>query len=464
MTLKEYIKKRNLTKTPEPKAKSSKKSKKLHFVVQKHDARRLHYDFRLEYDGVLLSWAVPKGPSLNPNDKRLAVHVEDHPLEYRHFEGVIPKGNYGAGTVEIWDKGYYIPESDFSKGLKKGHLSFTLYGEKLEGIYDLIRIHSDPKNWLLIKRKTYKMPDKISPMLATLIKEPFNDPDWLFEIKWDGFRALAYIDKNKVQLKSRNNQSFNEKFNEIAEELQSISQNVILDGEIVVLDKKGNPQFHTLQNYHRNSEGYLCYYVFDLLHQEGELLVNLPLIERKERLKKLLESFPLERVRYSDHILEKGIPFFKKAAKKELEGIIAKKSDSHYQFKRSKDWLKIKTHLRQEVVIAGFTEPQGSRDYFGSLVIGVYDNKELLYVGNVGGGFNQELLKDTLKKMKPYIQKKCPFKTAPKGLKNVTWIKPLLVAEVSFAEWTQDNRLRQPIFQGLREDKDPKKVKREATI
>lgn len=491
MGLKKYFSKRNLKKSPEPPGSSKNASEALHFCIQKHAARHLHYDFRLEYRGVLLSWAVPKGPSLNPQDKRLAVKVEDHPLDYQYFEGTIPKGHYGAGTVEIWDKGFYtVPfstsrkeiEKAITEGLKKGHFAIVLDGERLRGEFIFQKLKKDPDDnaWLLIKKadssanrrktistgkpsKKSKMPSFISPMLATLINQPFNDVDWLFEIKWDGYRALAFIDRGKVQLKSRAKTLFNQSFPEIVEDLKKINNQVILDGELVVLDTQGKSHFQLIQNYKKEGKGALYYYVFDLLYKDGRDLRELTLIERKEILKKYLKELSLSRVRFSDHVFEKGKSFFKEVAKKHLEGMVGKKIGSTYQSKRSHDWVKIKTTLRQEVVIGGFTAPRGSRQKFGALLVGVYDDRDkLIYIGHVGGGFDESLLKEVYSQLQPLVQKKSPFEKEPKANASVTWVKPKLVCEVSFAEWTKGGIMRQPIFLGLRSDKSSKSVKKES--
>ncbi|HEV8051878.1 MAG TPA: non-homologous end-joining DNA ligase, partial [Parachlamydiaceae bacterium] len=493
MSLKEYKAKRDFKKTQEP-ATANKKNvtESLNFCIQKHAARALHYDFRLECRGVLISWAVPKGPSLNPEDKRLAIKVEDHPLDYQYFEGVIPKGNYGAGTVEIWDSGTYTMvhtfqrkeiEKELLEKLDKGHFAIILQGEKLNGEFVFQKLKKDPDDnaWLLIKKadafedettdivKTAKkkvkskMPDFVPPMLATLIDEPFDNEDWLFEVKWDGFRALTSVNKGVVEIQSRNKLLFNTKFPSIVDDLKKIQGNVIFDGEIVVLDSKGKSHFQLMQNYKNNSKGTtLCYYVFDILYKDGEDLRNLPLIERKEILKKYISQLSLPSVQYSDHVLKDGKNFFKAAAKEELEGVIGKKISGIYQSRRSPDWVKIKTSQRQEVVICGFTEPKGSRKKFGALIAGVYDNnKKLIYAGHVGGGFDGALLDDIYKQLQPLITKKCPFEHTPKVNTPVTWVKPKLIGEVSFAEWTKDNIMRQPIFQGLRDDKNPATVKHE---
>lgn len=488
MGLTKYRSKRNLKKSHEPLAIKQEGSDALSFCIQKHAARHLHYDFRLEHRGVLVSWAVPKGPSLNPKEKRLAIKVEDHPLEYQYFEGVIPKGNYGAGTVEIWDHGSYtIPnttskaeaEKEIAKGLKQGHLLIVLNGKKLKGSFVLQKLKKDPEDqaWLLIKKeeksnvdpapskrtrvKRTKMPDFIPPMLATLVQKPFSGEDWLFEIKWDGYRALAFIDHGEVQLKSRSNHSWNQRFSSVVADLEKLKGQAIFDGELVVVDAEGKPSFQLMQNYQKDGVGDLCYYVFDLLFKDGQDLRELPLIERKTLLKDYLDRLSLPHIRLSDHILKDGESFFKEIAKKNLEGIVGKKIDSTYQSKRSQDWVKVKTHWRQEVVIGGFTAPRGSRQKFGALLVGVYENNELKYVGHIGGGFDASLLDEIYKKLKPLIQKKSPFKSPPKANAPVTWVKPLLVCEASFAEWTKENMMRQPIFHGLRVDKDPKTIKKE---
>lgn len=308
--------------------------------------------------------------------------------------------------------------------------------------------------------KSVRMPDFIAPMLAVLVDEPFDNKEWLFEVKWDGFRALAFITPKEVELKSRNRLSFNHKFPEIVKELEAVRNRVILDGEIVAIDSKGVSHFQLLQNY-QQKQGVLCYYVFDILYKDGKDLRDLPLIERKKILKEFLKQLSLPHIRYSDHILTKGIEFFHAAEKEHLEGIVGKKIDSPYLSKRSADWVKIKTILRQEVVICGFTDPKGSRSFFGALIAGVYEKGILRYVGHVGGGFDEETLQQVYKALKPLVIKKCPFENEPKVNMPVTWVKPKFLAEVSFAEWTQEGIMRQPIFQGLRMDKKAKSVKRE---
>lgn len=473
MSLKKYQAKRKFAKTPEPHGKVEKAAKTPIFVVQKHHARNLHYDLRLEMDGVLKSWAVPKGPSMNPADKRLAMMVEDHPLEYADFSGTIPEGQYGAGKVEIWDKGTV----DFiNRDVSGGHLTFLLDGKRLNGEFALVKI-AHPKSrsghpWLLIKAskdsppksasndvpKSTSMPQKIKPMLATLVDKPFDKKDWIFEIKWDGYRAIAEIDK-EIKIYSRYGNLFNTKYPEIVEGLKKFGHRAVLDGEVVVLDNEGRSQFQLLQDYLKNKKGNLIYYVFDILWLDGKDLRNLPLLERKKILKETLPE--IGNIKYSDHVAEKGKEFFSAATKKGLEGIIAKDGSSPYVESRTKTWQKIKNINEQEVVIAGFTEPRASRKYFGALVLGVYERGKLIYVGHSGSGFNESTLSDLYKKMKPLITKECPFEVVPKTNEPATWLKPKLVGEIKFSEWTNEGIMRQPIFLGLRDDKSANEVHRE---
>ena len=527
--LKDYESKRTFALTPEPKPGPSGKGKELVFVVQKHAARALHYDLRLELDGVLKSWAVPKGPSMNPSVKRLAVMVEDHPLAYKDFEGLIPAGNYGAGSVIVWDRGFYHhPGWDESKeneellreGLRKGDLKFVLAGEKLRGEFALVKTRMDEKSWLLLKKKdpfvvttdilqedrsvisrqrvedvaaadrlpanTPKgteplgrkearegrdWPDGslkpmhrgIQPMLATLAKEPFDHPDWVFEVKWDGYRAIAEVGKGPVALYSRKGLSFRQKFRPLVAELEKFDFQAQLDGEIVVVDEQGQPDFQLLQDYRTTGGGQLLYYVFDLLYLEGRDLTGLPLLKRKELLKSRLPASP--KIKFSDHVPREGSLFFRVAKEKGLEGIVAKHSQSVYRMgERSRYWLKIKTRLTQEGVIVGFTEPAGSRRYFGALVLGAYAGEELVYIGHAGGGFRAAQLGEIHGKMAPLIRKKCPFKIEPPTKGPVTWIKPELVCEVLFQGWTREGLMRQPVFSRLREDKAARSVVRETVV
>lgn len=561
MGLSAYKKKRSFEKTPEPEGKVHKAKGKLRFVIQKHHASHLHYDFRLEMEGVLKSWAVPKGPSMNPSDKRLAMMVEDHPYEYRNFEGIIPKGNYGAGTVIIWDEGTYelakeLPDPKGEKGLlaqlHQGNLHIRLDGEKLKGEFALIKSRrEDMENgWLLIKVKdefarktditkqdrsvvsgktldevkatsnnewksnrtsgkkkvedgrlkneeksknTYDrklkeddtsdekkdkkeiisllskvgekkaMPLQVKPMLATLTDEAFNDKDWIFEVKWDGYRAIANIKGKDVSLYSRNLLSFDKKFAPIYKALSSFEYDAIIDGEIIALNDEGKVDFQQLQAWQKTGEGTLIYYVFDIIWLEGYSLAGLPLIERKEILKQIIPEN--DAIRFSDHIEDTGIDFFELAGKQGLEGIMAKEKNSAYLLNsRSSSWLKIKTNQRQEVIIAGFTQGRGGRKHFGSLVLGIYEKGKLEYVGHTGSGFNDKTLADLYKKLEKIETADCPFEKKPKTQMPARWVKPQLVCEVKFQEWTREGSMRHPIFMGLREDKKAKDVTREKEI
>jgi bifunctional non-homologous end joining protein LigD len=526
MGLREYESKREFEQTPEPRPVLRHEGDQLIFVVHKHAARRLHYDLRLELDGVLKSWAVPRGPSLNPALKRLAVMVEDHPFDYKDFEGVIPEGNYGAGSVIVWDRGFYQHPSARDRkesekllldGLCKGNMKFVLAGEKLQGEFALVRTERDGKSWLLLKKKdshatkedilrenrsvvsnktleeiaaanpkrssrqknlnqirlneamessdlldapVKPMSHGIKPMLATLLKAPFDHPEWIFEVKWDGYRAIAEIQEGKVSIYTRNQVSLNKKFFPIVESLQKFGFDAVLDGEIVVVDNQGLPDFQMLQNYQKSGSGYLIYYVFDLLFFRGHELMNLPLLNRKELLKAIL---PVAKdIKFSDHVWKEGVLFFKVVKEKGLEGIIAKHSQGTYRMGiRSRQWLKIKTQLTQEGVIAGFTEPRGGRKYFGSLVLGVFEGDELIYIGHSGGGFGEENLKGIYERLQPIIQERCPLRKKPATDTPVTWVKPDLVCEVTFAGWTEDGLMRHPVFSRLREDKAAREVMRE---
>lgn len=537
MALETYKEKRNFKNTPEPAAKKNAAGTELKFVIQRHAASHLHYDFRLEMEGVLKSWAVPKGPSLNPQDKRLAMMVEDHPFAYRTFQGVIPEGNYGAGIVEIWDEGTYhaigntdrkTSEKELLAELKKGNLKFVLHGKKLKGEFALVKIKNNnsakDNAWLLIKHKDKyateeeynsedhvpansniikkgavkksskrtvtkaavksteeepvaakkkqpapakkvkrgkdPMPHEIKPMLAKLKDAPFDSPDWIFEIKWDGYRAIAEIEKGNVNLYSRNLISFNTKYKPIVESLKAFAHNAVLDGEIVVLNADGTSSFQMLQQYDEKPSPDLCYCVFDILYLDGQDLRDLPLLERKSILKDVLTDLP--NIRYSDHVEQDGIQFFELAKKNKLEGIMAKRADSAYRLgARSDQWIKLKIIKAQEAIICGFTAPRNSRKDFGALILGAYEKGRLVYIGHTGGGFTTALLSSTLKRMEPLIQEESPFDVKIKTNEKVTWIKPKLVCEIAFSEWTADGHMRQPIFQGMRIDKKAREVVRE---
>ncbi|TMF48061.1 MAG: DNA ligase D [Chloroflexi bacterium] len=511
-SLSEYQRKRDFSKTSEPKG-APDASGGNRFVVQKHWATRLHYDFRLEMEGVLVSWAIPKGPTLNPAERRLAAHVEDHPVSYYDFEGTIPKGEYGGGTVMVWDWGTYaLEESTPAESLRRGEVKFRLNGVRLTGRYALVRTRSD-KDWLLIKKKDEAadpsfdiqhfdtsvktgrtkeeieqgqdavwssrrdagggglinlanaekgpMPRTLEPMKAQLVDAAFDDDRWLFEVKWDGIRLVSFIDNGKVSLQTRAGRIVDDEY----PQLQAVSRLVnakqaVLDGEIVALDEEGRPSFQLLQN--RGKEPHpMQYVVFDIVYLDGQRLFRVPLEDRKRLLRDIVRDSDL--LKYSEHVLGEGKAFFKAAQQKQLEGIVAKLRDSPYQpGMRSSAWLKIKAVRQQEVVIGGFTEPRGGRRHFGALIVGVYEDGKFVYAGHVGGGFDERSLESLAKLMKPLIVKTSPFSgEPPRGNEKPTWVRPKLVAEVKFAEWTRDGVMRQPVFLGLRDDVDPREVRRE---
>ncbi len=609
MALEEYKRKRRFEETPEPPPKVETKPGN-RFVVQKHDATRLHYDFRLEMEGVLKSWAVPKGPSLDPADKRLAMQVEDHPVSYYDFEGNIPENNYGAGTVIVWDVGTWQPlspvavngkyppgtEAEAAAMIAKGDLKFRLNGKRLKGDFALVKMKGrrpgiKGNEWLMIKkhddhvvegydageidesvltgrslaeiagdagsaewksrpagrgklkaawladalarvekkkqttegtgehrgktgdaqqvvpsskgataRKTSvipvpsvvkevppitgplkrAMPTTIHPMLAESIDEPFDGPDWLFEIKWDGYRAIAFIENGKVRLVSRNQNDLTPRYPELKDLPQFVKANsAILDGEVVALDEEGRASFSLMQQRTGFRPGGrraaakadvpVLYYAFDLLYLDGYDWRRVPLDERKRKLAGLLIAG--DSLRYSDHYETQGKALFEIARQKELEGILAKKRASFYEERRSREWLKIKIRQRLECVVGGYTEPEGSRAHFGSLVLGLYDHQQrLIHVGQVGSGFDQKLLDEIWKVLKKLETKKNPFYGDVEALRKTFWVKPELVAEIEYAEWTGGTnegsgpKLRAPVFLGLRDDKDPKECVLEESV
>lgn len=504
MSLGQYQQKRQFDQTPEPKESSSPtKPHPLRFVVQEHHARALHYDFRLELDGVLKSWAIPKGPSLNPHEHHLAVQTEDHPYSYRTFEGVIPKGNYGAGNVIVWDEGWYEPrvhndraaETTLRSELKNGHLTFVLHGRKLRGEFALIKLKNgdDQRDWLLIKKadsyasthasldetsiKSHRRVDElglpsldawpkkaapwqVEPMLCTLVEKPFDKEDWLFEIKWDGYRAIAATHQDRCALYSRNHLDFSDKYPSVIEALHQLKHDVVLDGEIVSMDKDGVPHFEWLQDWSRDPQGVLRYCVFDILWCDGHDLREMPLRGRKAVLRSVLPNS--NTFQYSDDVEAKGVDLFKLVRRRGLEGIVAKRADSPYrEDERGMDWQKIKTQERQEVVIGGYTEPRGSRKYLGSLLVGVYDHGKLIYVGHSGGGIPDEKRRALRDGLAGLEQATSPFGIEPKPNAPVHWVKPRLVAEMAFSQWTAEGSMRHPEFKGLRPDKKPLDVHRE---
>lgn len=464
MSLKEYNKKRNFNNTKEPIG-TKQKSSIRRFVIQYHEARTKHYDFRLEHNGVLLSFAVPKGLSMNPKDKRLAVMVEDHPIDYINFEGIIPKGNYGAGTVEIYDKGEYIPLDNIDQGLKKGLLKFILNGNKFKGEWSLI--NTEENKWLIIKgedeysskgikKKKTKIPFKnCSIQLATLTNSLPKGKDYIYEIKYDGYRIIAYVENKKVKLLSRNNNDYTNKFQNLSKSLKEIEQDsFVLDGEVVAFDSKGKSDFGLLQESIKNNENRLYYVAFDLLYLNGQDLRTLPLIERKNKLERLLFKSN-DYLIYSQHV-DKGKECFEFAKENNLEGIIAKRIDSKYLGRRTNDWLKIKCYLRQEFVIGGYST-SSKNELISALFLGYYDDKKLIYVGKVGTGFSENIKKELYLLFQKNIRKTSPFfKKIEEN--NAIWLRPIFVAEIQFTEFTKDKLLRQPSFIGLRKDKNAKEV------
>jgi bifunctional non-homologous end joining protein LigD len=623
MPLDEYKRKRRFEETPEPPPKLEKQSRH-RFVVQRHAASRLHYDFRLEMEGVLKSWAVPKGPSLDPADKRLAMQVEDHPVSYYDFEGTIPQGNYGGGTVMVWDagtweplspvpvNGEYLPgtEKEAASMLAKGDLKFRLKGKRLKGDFALVHIKgrsgSKGNEWLLIKKKDdyvvagfdidkydtsiltdrtmaqiggdedsaewkssrpasrgkvkaawladaiaradkkrkaltaeppapakkkssnpipaarsvahakllsnetapkktasksankkssansassavkalagaeqKPMPTVIHTMLATPVAKAFDNPDWLFELKWDGYRAVAFIESGRLRLVSRNQNDLTKQFSELASMPQFVkAERAILDGEIVALDEEGRPSFSLMQQRTGFQPGKrrlspregvpITYYAFDLLYLDGIDLRRVALEQRKQLLQDRIENS--EVIHFSDHFAEKGLALFEAAKQRGLEGIVAKKRTSTYQEKRSSDWLKIKITQRQECVIGGYTDPEGSREYFGALVLGLYDRQgRLVHVGQVGTGFDHKTLKEMFARLQPLKTKENPFYGEIGELRKVQFVRPQLVAEIKFGEWTHETaeggmKLRAPVFMGLRTDKSAEECRLEEAI
>jgi bifunctional non-homologous end joining protein LigD len=563
MALEQYNRKRRFDQTPEPAGKIE-PGEQHRFVVQKHRASHLHYDFRLEMEGVLKSWAVPKGPSLNPADKRLAMQVEDHPVSYFQFEGIIPADNYGAGTVMVWDTGEWEPVGDPAEMLRKGDLKFRLRGSKLNGEFVLARMHSrrpgsKGTEWLLIKKKdewakpgfnideldssaltkrtldeiardqgsaewesdrkaktrkgkewlnealakrasvakavktkpagTSKsrallaqlkgahrapMPSVIHPMLATLVEEPFDDEQWLYEVKWDGYRAVTFIQDGSTRLESRNQNDLTGEFPEIVQALAKIEAgNVILDGEVVALDEQGRSSFSLMQQrtgMTRPGKGRgdkdrsvpIVYYVFDLLYLNGYDLMRVPLEQRKELLAQIVPG-GAGLLRYSDHHVGGGVALFEVARDKGLEGIIGKLRGGFYVQKRSREWLKIKITRRQECVICGYTDPRGAREHFGSIILGLYDKDgKLVHVGQAGTGFTRSSQAALWEKLQKLTTEENPFgrKIDTSG-RPAHWVKPELVAEIKFSEWTHEGesgeiKMRAPVFEGLRFDKKPR--------
>jgi bifunctional non-homologous end joining protein LigD len=471
--LSEYKRKRDPKKTAEPfGSKRPAKTEGPIFVVQRHDARRLHYDFRLERDGALASWAVPKGIPLEPGQQHLAVHVEDHPLEYATFAGEIPKGQYGAGTVEIWDNGTY----ELLEEKKNGGLTVRLHGRKLQGTWSLVPAHlsGDEKNWLILRKKddaaqgATLVRRSYAPMLATLAEDVPRGVGWEFEVKWDGYRAVATQVGGEVTLTSRNGNDLTSRFQNVAREIPKAvkTTDCVLDGEVCALDEAGRSSFSAMQQGKPGTP--IVYYVFDVLEVEGQVLIDLPLVERRKRLEQLLDTRN-KTVRLSESF-DDGRALYEAAKEQRLEGIMAKRLDSRYlPGRRTRDWLKVKTHSEQEFVVVGYTKGTGRRaSSFGSLVLGYYRGDVLVYAGNVGTGFNTKEIDKLLDKLRPLRRDSSPFREVPKMPKvrkgDVIWVEPKLVVEVVFAEWTHDGRLRAPSYEGIREDKAAEDVRKELPI
>ncbi len=524
MALEDYRRKRDFKKTSEP---AGGRVRKAHsgegraFVIHKHAARRLHYDFRLELDGVLKSWAVAKGPSYDPKDKRLAVRTEDHPLEYGAFEGIIPKGEYGGGTVLLWDRGRWFPEGDPRQAYADGRLKFRLEGKKMHGRWALIRMGGESgaggKNWLLIKERDElaspdfsvvdelpksvatgreldqiaeekdriwrsnpgrpdpsrlpgarkgATPDWLEPQLATLVEEAPKGERWLHEIKFDGYRALARLETGRVRLLTRRGNDWTKKFRSVADALKELPVNqALIDGEIVILKENGASSFEALQQaLSAGDDSRMLYYVFDLLHLDQRDLTRAPLEDRKELLRELLPPGDEGRIRFSDHVEGRGPDFLRQACRLGLEGVVSKRRDLPYRAGRVGAWLKAKCLNRQELVIGGFTQGKGARQSLGALHLGYYErpgSDSLRYAGKVGTGFSDKMLTDLHNRLKKLARKIPPFVDAPRD-RNATWVEPRLVAEIGFTEWTREGALRHPSFKGLRLDRDAREVVREA--
>jgi bifunctional non-homologous end joining protein LigD len=528
MSLVEYERKRDFTRTPEPKPgkPANVELRAGRFFIQRHNATRLHYDFRLEIEGTLKSWAIPKGPSLDPSVKHFAAMVEDHPLDYGDFEGNIPKGEYGGGSVMLWDRGTFEligPESG-AEQIGRGDLKFRLHGEKLSGTWAIVHMKNRGKgnDWLIIKKKdetaqtpwdiegfaysvktgrtqeeiaadlpahkkasdkkkvTSAHPEKLAgavrapmpgffePMGATLADQLPKGAEWIFEVKWDGVRGLVFIDDGALSIYTRNNNRCERHYPELQVLPHYIeAEQVILDGEIVVLDSKGVSHFELIQpRIHSQDANSIAkmgqknpvhLFVFDLLYLDGYDLRRVPLIERKRLLQKIVKPFPLLRV--SDHFENAGEDLLEAARQSGLEGLLAKSTTSVYESRRSRNWLKLKLTSEQEFVIAGYTP--GEREHFGSLALGYHEGGKLHYAGNVGTGFNARNLADLWAQLEPLKIAKMPFAAADKIPKGTLWVKPELVAQIKFANWTGDKKLRAPVYLGLRDDKASAEVSRE---
>ena len=519
-SLSTYWKKRNFGVTAEPKGEVVASGKQLSFVIQKHAATRLHYDFRLELEGTLKSWAVPKGPSYDPKVRRYAVQTEDHPMSYASFEGIIPKGQYGAGTVIVWDRGTWTPVGDPVEGYRKGKLKFDISGEKMRGRWNLVRMHGREEErqqpWLLIKeddeearpaseydvveampesviggkvKKTPKkkvtarastkakpegipegavkadMPLFLAPQLATLVEEA-PAGDWVYELKFDGYRIVARIDGDDVRLFTRNGNDWTVRLKALRDEIKSMGlSSAWIDGEIVMLNARGNPDFQALQNAFDNSKTRdILFFAFDLPYFDGYDLTRVPLVQRRALLEAIFKDVTSDKLRYSEAFAAPVQQLLASACERGLEGLIGKKPNAPYASTRSLSWIKLKCTRRQEFVIAGYTDPKGSRVGFGSLLLGVYDEeRRLVFAGSVGTGFDDKLLKSLYAKLKALEIEKDPFFNRPRDAKG-HWVRPKMIAEVTFTEWTSDGRIRHPVFHALRTDKDPQAIVREQPV
>jgi bifunctional non-homologous end joining protein LigD len=510
-TIETYRRKRDFKKTPEPAGKVGTGGGRK-FIVQKHAATRLHYDLRLELDGVLLSWAVTRGPSADPADKRLAVRTEDHPIDYGNFEGVIPKGEYGGGTVMLWDRGTWEPLHDPHEGLEQGKLHFRLDGERMKGGWALVRMRGKPhekrENWLLIKeddemaarqgdltkahdtsvktgrsmdeiaggkpsrrsqskrtRKTGKaaaMPEPRKPQLATLVDDPPEGRDWLHELKYDGYRCLIAIGEGTVHCFTRNGLDWTDRFASLVSSALALPvESALIDGEVVVLDEEGHASFAALQQAMK-SKAPMTFFAFDLLQINGEDTSRLPQIDRKARLEEIVGTYGEQgAIYYSEHVQGEGAKVFRSLCEQGQEGIVSKRADAPYRSGRSRSWLKVKCGKHQEFVIGGWT-PSDRRTGFKSLLVGTYHGKDLVYAGRVGTGFDAERLRELSARMKPLARKTSPFSGVPRETaRTAKWVEPKLVAEIAYTEFTDDGILRHPSFIALREDKDPRSVVRE---
>ncbi|HOS17766.1 MAG TPA: DNA ligase D [Clostridia bacterium] len=502
-----YNRKRDFDRTPEPEGGAEASGEGFRFVVQRHMARREHYDFRLEWDGALLSWAVPRGPSFDTRDKRLAVHVEDHPLGYRDFEGTIPRGEYGGGTVMLWDEGWWEPYSDVDEGLRKRSLKFALKGARLKGRWALVRLKpregekaEAAENWLLIKEKdgyaktgadiaqfdtsvrtgrtmreieqgedakVARNPfDRADAQLAAPVHALPEDGDWLYELKYDGYRILAFVEGSGARLLTRNGNDYTGRFRDIARALSDLAAGraMVLDGEMVVADASGKTDFQALQTYMKNPAGRrLTYIVFDLLALDGEDLRGRPLIERKQKLEALLANAP-DGLHYSRHVMGAGKESLAAACETGAEGIVGKRAGSVYSGTRNGDWIKLKCGRRQEFVIGGYTRTEKKAEGISALLLGVYEDGKLVYAGRAGTGLSRADMEELSEKFEGLEAAVPPFADAPepRAREKTFWLAPELVAEIRFAEWTRENLLRQASYKGLRTDKDPGDVKRES--